>query len=140
MCLLQCSITAEDSIEHYCRCPVVKQAMTKVLRLDPYYYANIHTLMLVNTHVNTIEDLTTIALLTYGIYTTTNTLRKQTRAQQSPAHAAPAQPGEAHSDPHPTTERLQTTCPQDTFAYDMLLQNIRRGAMGHRKAAATLDT
>ena len=81
-CLFQCKSTAEDSIEHYCCCNTVKTAMRRFLKLDPFYFANIHTFTLSNTHIQDTETLTTIALLIYGTYTTTNQLRYDKQAQQ----------------------------------------------------------
>ena len=81
-CLLRCSPTAEDSIERYCQCATVRMAMQRYLKLDPYYYGNRHTFMLVNTHIDTMETLTTIALLIYGTYITTNTLRHRQRQHE----------------------------------------------------------
>jgi hypothetical protein len=111
-CLFRCSPTAEDSIEHYCCCGTVKEAMRRHLRLDPFYYANIHTFTLCNTHINDMETLTTVALLIYGTYTTTNALRNC---------------------------RPNNVQDHSSFAYDMLIQNIRNGAMNHRSSARTLD-
>ena len=64
--MFQCGVNAEDSIEHYCCCDVVKQVMRRRLKLDPYYFANLHTFTLCNIHITTTEDLATVALLIYG--------------------------------------------------------------------------
>ena len=129
--------------------------MSKILRLDTYYYANRHSMMLVNTHIRTVEDLTTIALLTYGIFITTNDLRKQQRQQNEPLYK-PAQPqapttssnGSDHyflDDLPPPTPAGQSHAHPDnhtrgTYIYDMLVQNIGNGAMGHHKSTYILGT
>ena len=49
-CLFKCSSTAEDSVEHYCRCPVVRRVSEKLfhisyapeLGLDIYIYIYIY--------------------------------------------------------------------------------------------------
>lgn len=112
-CLFQCKPTADDSIEHYCCCNTVKTAMRRFLKLDPFYFANIHTFTLSNTHIQDTETLTTIALLIYGTYTTTNQLRYDKQAQQHTSYT--------------------------NYAYDMLIQNIRNGAINHPKSSSTLD-
>jgi hypothetical protein len=125
-------------MEHYCCCPILKRAMSKALRLDSYYFASIHSFMLVNTHINTVEDLTTIALLIYGIYTTTTALRQQRRQQQQATQDAP----QTTTTLQPPTENLtnQIACTAGNYTYDMLLQNIRNGAMGHTRSTYILDS
>ena len=113
VCLMRCSPNAEDSIEHYCTCHTVKQAMRRNLNLDPFYYANLHSFMFCNTHVNSIETLATIALVIYGTYTTTNMLRNH---QEHLSH---------------------NTSPN--FAYDMLIQNIKNGALHHHASTRILN-
>jgi hypothetical protein len=109
-CLFGCD--AEDSIEHYCHCGTTKLAMRKFLRLDPYYFANVHTFMLVNQHIQHTDTLITIALLIYGLYNTTNTLRNH--KEQQPNH-------------------------DNNYTYNMLVQNIKNGARGHPISTLTLD-
>ena len=72
-----CGGGAEDSIEHYSHCDTVKHVMRRYLNLDPYYFSNLHTFTLTNPHIIQAETLTTIALLIYGVYNTTNALRQQ---------------------------------------------------------------
>ena len=86
--------------------------MNKFLRLDPFYFANLHSLMLNNHHIDSTETLTTIALLTYGLYTTTNTLR-QLQQKGKPYN------GE--------------------YAYDMLIQHTRNGALGHQHSMSVIS-
>ena len=76
VCLLGCCADADqDRAEHYCRCRVVQDVCRRRLNLDPQTFANLHTILLVNPMINTTETLTTVALLGYGLYTTTNRLR-----------------------------------------------------------------
>ena len=75
ICLLGCSPQAEDSIEHYFRCPVTRDILHKQLHLSPHLYANIHTATLCNANITDTDCLTAVALLSYALYTTTNHLR-----------------------------------------------------------------
>ena len=72
-CLFRCE--GEDSIEHYCHCNTIKIVMKKNLRLDPFYFSNMHTFTVVNQYITDTTTLTTVALLIYGVYNTTNALR-----------------------------------------------------------------
>ena len=74
-CLFGCGTQAEDSIEHYFRCSVTKDILGKQLNLQPHLFANVHTATLCNANINDTDRLTTIALLIYALYTTTNRLR-----------------------------------------------------------------
>ena len=110
-CLFGCGANTEDSIEHYCGCNTIKEAMRRQLNLDPFYFANVHTFILCNDHINDVETLTTIAVLVYATYTTTNSLRHNLQGRQK--------------DP--------------TFAYDMLIQNVRNAVSNHSTSTYILD-
>ena len=56
-CLLGCAGCAQDSIEHYCRCPTVRAVCLRTLRLDPAVFCNLHTFVLVNPRISTMETL-----------------------------------------------------------------------------------
>jgi len=43
--------------------------------MPPSKYANMHTFLLCNKHIRTLEELTAIALLQYAIYNATNHFR-----------------------------------------------------------------
>ena len=115
-CLLCQQDNTTDSIEHYARCLVVKIAMSKYLNLDPYYYHNLHSILQVNPHIKHIDTAITLALLTYGIYTTTNSLRQLYKNNTNP----PQQP-------------------DLNFTYDLLIQNIKNGTANHTNSTRTLD-
>ena len=87
--------------------------MRRYLNLDPYYYASIHSFTLANTHITTTEALTSIALLIYGTYMTTNALRHLQKKEQQYS---------------------------PEYAYDMLVQNIRNGASGHKPSSTIIDS
>jgi hypothetical protein len=74
-CVLGCAEGAEDSIEHYCRCPFTKQLGARWLGLDPSAQVNLHTFTLCNPHIATCEELVTSALLIYALYRATNHYR-----------------------------------------------------------------
>ena len=74
-CLLGCGSTAEDAIEHYFQCTVTQRILQKQLNLPPHLFANLHSGLLCNANIRTEDQLTTIALLNYGLYNTTNYIR-----------------------------------------------------------------
>ena len=73
--MLGCGDTAEDAIEHYFRCKVTKDILHRQLNLPPHLFANLHSGLLCNANIQTKDQLTTIALLIYGLYNTTNYVR-----------------------------------------------------------------
>ena len=74
-CVFRCSPTAEDSIEHYCRCPSTLLLASSYLRLDNHTQVNLYTFNLTNPHIRTCEELVVSALLIYAIYRGTNHYR-----------------------------------------------------------------
>jgi hypothetical protein len=74
-CLFGCSHSAEDSIEHYFHCTLTQDTLRKQLNLTPELFANIHSGLLCDSNIQTTDQLTAIALLTYALYNTTNHLR-----------------------------------------------------------------
>ena len=90
-CVLGCSPTAEDSIEHYCKCHFTRTALSKQLNLPPQHYAHLHTFTLCNTHITTEEELTSVALLVYAIYTATNHFRHNPPSPTCNVHDSIAQ-------------------------------------------------
>ena len=90
-CMLGCKGNAEDSIEHYCRCPVTKRILQNNLRLPPTTYANIHTLLLCNDHIDNTDTLTSIALVQYAIYNATNHFRYNTTPDTTDRYEATLQ-------------------------------------------------
>ena len=90
-CLFGCGAQAEDSIEHYFRCPVTRDVIDKQLNLQSRLFANIHTATLCNVNINDLDRLTAIALLIYALYTTTNRLRHHPLAQDACAQDMVAQ-------------------------------------------------
>ena len=75
-CLLGCSTTNEDSIEHYYHCEVTQNTLRRQLNLPAQLFANLHSGLLCNANIRTIDQLTSIALLNYALYNTTNYLRQ----------------------------------------------------------------
>ena len=76
-CLLGCGECEGDDIAHYCSCAVTQELCKRRLRLDPSVYATLHAWLLVHPYIRTKEDLTSLSLLQYGIYTVTNGRRHQ---------------------------------------------------------------
>jgi len=74
-CMLGCGNTAEDSIEHYFHCRVTQDILQRQLNLPPPLFANLHSGLLCNANIQTKDQLTSVALLIYGLYSTTNRIR-----------------------------------------------------------------
>ena len=90
-CLLCDNDDAQDALEHYCRCTRTKELMQRYLNLDPERFAGLHTFLLCNPSVSTVEELTTTAVLIYTIYTATNHYRHNPRDTDIPVYDALAQ-------------------------------------------------
>ena len=82
-CLFGCGAQAEDSIEHYFRCPATAKVIDKQLNLESGLFANVHTAALCNVNISDLDRLTAIALLIYALYTSTNKLRHHPLAQDA---------------------------------------------------------
>ena len=74
-CLLCARHDSEDSIEHYSCCSVVRNVLTRYLRLDHARFACLHSFLLIHADINSKECLVKIALLIYAVYSVTNALR-----------------------------------------------------------------
>ena len=74
-CQLGCGGRAEDSIEHYAGCPRVQQMGQRFLRLRSEQL-NIHTFMMCNPTVTTLQELTTTALLVCATHRGFNQFRR----------------------------------------------------------------
>jgi hypothetical protein len=110
VCKLGCSCSAEDSIEHYARCPITLETSRRFLRLDPQCQVNLHTFVCCNPHVKTDADITAAALLVYAVYRATN------------------------------YQRFQTPLTNPSDIIDAMKQWTREGARGHPAAMRVLDT
>ena len=76
-CLLGCRGEAEDSIEHYCRCQIVREVCRRKLNLHPDQFANMHAFTLCSWDIKSKEDLCMLGLLIYAVYSCTNNRRHQ---------------------------------------------------------------
>ena len=75
-CWLGCAGEAEDSIEHYCHCPVARGVLQKKLRIQLDQYSCLPFFMLC-THASGDDELSTLtAMYIYAVYMTTNFYRK----------------------------------------------------------------
>ena len=79
-CVFRCATSAEDSIEHYCRCPITLHVASRYLRLGDSH-VNMHTLSLCNPLITTQDALVASALLIYAVYRGTNHYRHQTAGE-----------------------------------------------------------
>lgn len=74
-CLFKCSVAAEDSIEHYCRCPVVLRVSEKLLHISYPPELGLDIWALSSGCFHDIDKLRTIALLIYGAFNAFNSIR-----------------------------------------------------------------
>jgi len=75
ICVFGCSQTAEDSIEHYCRCEVACRAARQLLHIS---YAPVQALDIWTLNSAWLDNdrlLVSIAILIYGVYNAFNTIR-----------------------------------------------------------------
>ena len=75
--LAKCSPNAEDSIEHYCRCPTVLKAANCVLRIDYPSQVALDVWTLNCYWVEARNHLASVAILIYGAYNASNKIRHQ---------------------------------------------------------------
>ena len=107
---------------------MTKHILTHKLNLNPDNYGNLHTFLLCNPHIQSQEELTTVALLIYATYNTTNQLRSSpTNWSVKQQHATAEQTGTTHNVTH------------NTNIHDLITQWLREGARQHPKATLTLD-
>jgi hypothetical protein len=74
-CVLGCSDTAEDSIEHYSRCPCTRELAARLLHLDPTTQVNMHAFNLCSSSITTQEELVASSVMIYAVYRATNYYR-----------------------------------------------------------------
>ena len=108
-CRFGCGIEEGDSIEHYCRCPVVQNCCRKAFNLNPKHHASLHGFTLATPHISHRCTLTMQGLLVYAVYTTFNRIQHSPKGRASPG-----------------------------VAYDAIVQAVREGARGHAGATKTL--
>ena len=90
-CCLLCGLGDSDKLQHYCCCRVVRQVLTRRLRLPDDEFANLDSFLLVNPSITSKEVLTLVALLIYGVYDITNKQRQLGRSLGEAAFEAIAQ-------------------------------------------------
>ena len=78
-CLFGCSDSAEDSIEHYCRCSVVVDFARSRLRLPMRISGSMRSFLVLDSLWSD-EELTLQLLLLYACYSATNALRHEQAA------------------------------------------------------------
>ena len=89
-CLLGCGGQAEDSIEHYVNCTIVRAVAARFLNLKSHQ-VNLHTFVFCNPAVTTPQDMTAAALLIYASYTAFNYQRCHVALRESDVYDAMVQ-------------------------------------------------
>ena len=74
-CILCKAVGSEDSVEHYCKCEVVKRLLASRLNLSTFKFANAHAWALCSPEITTTAQLTCVAIAIYATYMVTNRLR-----------------------------------------------------------------
>jgi hypothetical protein len=75
LCVFKCNATAEDSIEHYCRCSVVQRIALRTLKIEYVPEQALNLWSLSSKGLDNDSHLISIAILQYGVYNAFNTLR-----------------------------------------------------------------
>ena len=85
VCAFRCSHTAEDSIEHYCRCPIVMGVARKFLRIEYPLQEGLNVWTLNSHWVECNDIMRRVAILVYGTYTAFNSIKHKgiTDSQQA---------------------------------------------------------
>ena len=101
VCVFNCSSTAEDSIEHYCRCPIVRRVGYRHLKIEypPEEGLNIWTLN--SRWVECRDIMCRVAILVYGTYRAFNSIKHKGISDSQQAQECIVQscrPGVAGSD------------------------------------------
>jgi hypothetical protein len=110
-CVLRCSDTAEDSIEHYACCPVVRRTATRHLRMDlrPWPYALMDFMLATGPpsapHPSQ-HDLVRMSLLLYATYNVTNAARRDLPQHAEEAAAMMQQSLWEGARGHPGSQRI----------------------------------
>ena len=87
-CTFKCSATAEDSLEHYARCPRTRELAERYLRIPSDLHCNLYSFNLCNPHIRSIEDLSCVALMIYSVYRLTQKLRHHPLQQNASVYDA----------------------------------------------------
>ena len=74
-CRFNCSETAEDSIEHYCRCPTVLRVAKHVFKFGYPAESGLDLWALNSAWLDDAHNMRSLALLVYGSYNAFNTFR-----------------------------------------------------------------
>jgi hypothetical protein len=74
-CVFKCGGDAEDSIEHYCKCPIVHRVAMHVMHFDYPNESALNIWMLNSSWHDDDTNLKGIGLLVYGCYMAFNTIR-----------------------------------------------------------------
>ena len=106
-CLLGCSNTAEDSIEHYCRCPVIRFFAGRFLQLSVTSENGLVRFLLASA--SSTEDkvaLTRTAIMVYAAYNTVNCIRHSGRRDLQTTMEMLMQYGKEATRNHPSSTRV----------------------------------
>ena len=86
VCRFKCSSTSEDSLEHYCRCPVVPRVARHILHFSYPPELALNVWMLNSYWLDIDYNMRGAALLIYGTYMAFNTIRHKGIADANQAY------------------------------------------------------
>ena len=75
LCLFRCGGEAEDSLEHYCRCPVVLNVARRLFRFSYHESKALNIWALNSSWLDNEKNLRSLALLVYGSFMAFNSIR-----------------------------------------------------------------
>ena len=110
VCKFRCSDTAEDSIEHYCRCPIVMKVAQSYLHIQypPEEALNVWTM---NTYwADNPEVMTCIGLLVYGVFNAFNSISHHGISNSNQAYNCIVQHCKQGVLAHQASTRVLATC------------------------------
>ena len=110
LCKFMCNDTAEDSIEHYCRCPIVMKVAQSYLHVHYPPEEALNVWALNNYWIDRPEILTCIALLIYGVFNAYNSISHHGISCSAQAYNCITQHCKQGVLAHPASARILAFC------------------------------
>lgn len=110
ICRFMCSDTAEDSIEHYCRCPIVLRVAHSILHIHYPNEQALNVWMLNNHWIDNPEVMTCVAILIYGTFNAFNSIQHNGISCSQQAYVCIVQHCRQGVMSHPASTRVLENC------------------------------
>ena len=109
-CRFRCSESAEDSIEHYCRCGVIIEVARSYFNMH-YPAEEALNIWALNTHwVDRQEVMTCVALLIYGAFNAFNSIAHHGISSKAQAHKCIIQHCKQGATSHAASSQVLANC------------------------------